>query len=224
MASRLPVAVLLSGRGSNFEALAAAAPTGGYEIRGVVSDRPAAAGLERARERGVAAHALPPGHYPDRAAHDAALAARIDALEPGLVVLAGYMRILSPPFVARYAGRLLNIHPSLLPKYPGLHTHRRVLEAGDPEHGATVHFVTDQLDGGPPIAQARVPVLAGDTVETLSARVQGAEHRLYPAVVGWFAAGRLAWRDGCAWLDGRVLQAPVQVEDTDGSGGADRAS
>ena len=217
---RLPVVVLLSGHGSNFAALAAEAARRDYQIRGVVSDRPAAPGLERARALGLPAEAVPFAGFPDRDAHDAALAARIDALAPGLVVLAGYMRILSPRFVARYAGRLLNIHPSLLPKYPGLHTHRRALEAGDAEHGATVHFVTDQLDGGPPVAQARVPVLPGDTAETLSARVQAVEHRLYPAVVGWFARGRLACRDGAAWLDGRRLDGPVRLEDTDE---ADRA-
>jgi phosphoribosylglycinamide formyltransferase-1 len=213
---RLPVVVLISGQGTNLLAMHAAAERGlPVEIRAVLSDRPNAPGLERSRARGLVAEALPPSGYPDRAAHDAALAARIDAYGAELVVLAGYMRILSPAFVGRYAGRLVNIHPSLLPKYPGLHTHRRALEAGDTVHGATVHFVTDELDGGPPIARVEVPVLAGDTEATLSARVQAREHTLYPTVLGWYATGRLVCRDGRAWLDGRPLDGPVTLEDAD---------
>lgn len=212
----LPVVVLISGQGTNLLAIHAAARAGlPIDLRAVLSDRPAAPGLERARALGIPTVALLPAEFPDRAAHDAALAERIDAFAPALVVLAGYMRILSPAFVRRYSGRLLNIHPSLLPKYPGLHTHRRVLEAGDTEHGATVHFVTDELDGGPPVARVVVPVLPGDTEATLSARVQAREHTLYPTVLGWFATGRLACRDGRAWLDGRILDRPVTLEDRD---------
>jgi len=129
----------------------------------------------------------------------------IDAYAPDVVVLAGYMRILSPAFVAHYAGRLLNIHPSLLPKYPGLNTHRQVLENGDAEHGTSVHFVTDELDGGPVILQAKVPVFEGDSEEDVTARVQAQEHAIYPLVVSWFVDGRLAMRDGTAWLDGSPL-------------------
>ncbi|CCK08028.1 Phosphoribosylglycinamide formyltransferase [Cronobacter sakazakii 696] len=129
----------------------------------------------------------------------------IDAYAPDLVVLAGYMRILSPAFVAHYEGRLLNIHPSLLPKYPGLHTHRQALANGDDEHGTSVHFVTDELDGGPVILQARVPVFPGDSEEDVTARVQAQEHAIYPLVVSWFVEGRLAMREGRAWLDGQPL-------------------
>ena len=134
----------------------------------------------------------------------------MEAYRPQLVVLAGYMRILSSAFVRQFLGRLINIHPSLLPKYPGLHTHRRALEAGDREHGATVHFVTEELDAGPAILQGRVPVLKDDTELTLSARVQTIEHIIYPQAVGWLAQGRVAMRDGQTWLDGKPLtQAPV---------------
>ncbi len=217
-APRLPIVVLISGQGTNLLAIHEAARLGlPVDVRAVLSDRPAAPGLERARALGVPTVALPPAEFADRAAHDAALADRIDAFAPALVVLAGYMRILSPAFVRRFAGRLLNIHPSLLPKYPGLHTHRRALEAGDAEHGATVHFVTDELDGGPPVAQVVIPVRPGDTEATLSARVQAREHSLYPTVLGWFATGRLACRDGRAWLDGRALERPVILEDRDAS-------
>jgi phosphoribosylglycinamide formyltransferase 1 len=214
--ARLPIVVLISGQGTNLVAIHAASRSGlPVEIRGVLSDRPAALGLERARALGIPTVALPPADYPDRARHDAALADRIAAFEPALVVLAGYMRILTPDFVRRFAGRLLNIHPSLLPKYPGLHTHRRALEAGDREHGATVHFVTDQLDGGPPVARVLVRVRDDDNEHTLSARVQAREHMLYPVVLGWFAAGRLACREGQAWLDGNPLHAPVTLEESD---------
>ena len=129
----------------------------------------------------------------------------IDAYAPDVVVLAGYMRILSPSFVEHFAGRLLNIHPSLLPKYPGLHTHRQVLENGDEEHGTSVHFVTDELDGGPVILQAKVPVFDGDSEEDVTERVQTQEHAIYPLVVSWVVDGRLEMRDGAAWLDGVKL-------------------
>jgi phosphoribosylglycinamide formyltransferase-1 len=147
---------------------------------------------------------------PTRAAYDAALAAAVKECSPSLVVLAGFMRILSPHFVAEFAGRMLNIHPSLLPKYPGLHTHRRILQAREPEHGATVHFVTEQLDGGPPVIQARIAVTAADDEESLAARVQTLEHRIYPLAVRWFCEGRLRCEGSRAWLDGRALNEPVQ--------------
>jgi phosphoribosylglycinamide formyltransferase-1 len=214
---RLPIVVLLSGAGTNFAAIAVAARDGRLpvDIRAVVSDRPAALGLAHARELGIATVAVPPAAYSDRAAHDAAIMARIDEFSPALVVLAGYLRILSPPFVAQYAGRMLNIHPSLLPAFRGLNTHRRAIDAGAAWHGCSVHFVSDQLDAGPLIAQARVRVLAGDTEESLAARVQAREHTLYPLVVGWFAAGRLGCAGGYAVLDGRPLTAPVLLEDAD---------
>jgi phosphoribosylglycinamide formyltransferase-1 len=213
--TRLPVVVLLSGAGTNFAAIAAAAADGRVPIalRAVVSDRPAAQGLVRARALGIAAESVPAEAYAGREAYDAALAARIDEYAPGLVVLAGYMRVLSPPFVARYAGRLLNIHPSLLPALRGLDTHQRVLASGAAWHGCSVHFVSDELDGGPLIAQARVPVLPGDTPAELAVRVQAREHTLYPRVIGWFATGRLRCVDGRARLDGRPLDSPVLLED-----------
>ncbi len=148
----------------------------------------------------------------DPALFEQRLAAALDARRPQVIALAGFMRILSAPFVQRYQGRMLNIHPSILPAYRGLHTHRRVLEAGDPWHGASVHFVTPELDGGPVVLQSRVPVQPGDTEGTLSARVQASEYIIYPRVLGWFAQGRLTWHDGAAWLDGKPLVKPL-VED-----------
>jgi phosphoribosylglycinamide formyltransferase 1 len=132
-----------------------------------------------------------------------------------LIVLAGFMRILSAQFVRDFAGKILNIHPSLLPKFPGLHTHRRALEAHEPEHGATVHFVTEQLDGGPGVIQARIAVTANDDEATLAARVQAQEHRIYPVAVRWFCEGRLRYDAGCAWLDGRLLREPVLFTGTE---------
>jgi phosphoribosylglycinamide formyltransferase-1 len=206
----LPTVVLISGRGSNMLALAARAAGIGIDIRAVLSDQPDAAGLERARALGLTAAAVARREFPDRAAHERALLERMAAAGAELVVLAGYMRILSPEFVRAYEGRMFNIHPSLLPAYPGLHTHERVLAAGDRVHGCTVHFVTPELDAGPAVIQARLPVLSGDTPESLSARVQTWEHRIYPEAVEWFAAGRLRFHEGAAWLDGERLAAPVQ--------------
>jgi phosphoribosylglycinamide formyltransferase-1 len=181
-----------------------------YEVAAVLSDRPDAPGLPLARELGVSAAAITPPS-PGRAPFEAALATAIDAYRPALIALAGFMRILSADFVARYAGRILNIHPSLLPRHPGLETHRRVLEAREPEHGATVHFVTETLDGGPAVLQARVGVRPDDDVERLSARVLAEEHRLYPIAVRWFCEGRLRYHQGRAWLDGQLLTRPVEL-------------
>jgi phosphoribosylglycinamide formyltransferase-1 len=193
-----------------------------YEVVRVLSDKPAAAGLVLARDLGVAAAAVPAGaddSQSGRAEYDRRLAAAIDECAPALIVLAGFMRILSPEFVNRYAGRIMNIHPSLLPKYPGLHTHRAVLAAGDPIHGATVHFVTAKLDGGPPVIQAKVQVRPDDDEASLAARVQSEEHHIYPLAVGWYCAGRLRCREGRAWLDGAPLLTPVQyVSDTSPAG------
>ncbi len=214
---RLPVVVLLSGSGTNFAAIAAAAASGQLpiEVRAALSDRPAAFGLERARALGIAAIAVAPGDYPDRAAHDRALIAAIDAHDPALVILAGYMRIFTAEFVAHYADRMLNIHPSLLPAYTGLHTHRRALADGATRHGCTVHFVTEELDGGPRVAQATVPVRAGDDEDSLAQRVHRAEHRLYPEVIHWYATGRLRSAGGVVTLDGRVLAEPLPLEYAD---------
>jgi phosphoribosylglycinamide formyltransferase-1 len=209
--SPLDIVVLVSGRGSNLRAIAARADAGELPVRiaAVISDRAAAGALEWARARGIATHVLDPATFADRASYGGALGELVERQSPGLVVLAGFMRILSDEFVMRFAGRMLNIHPSLLPKYPGLHTHRRALAAGDREHGASVHFVTPELDGGPVVIQAKVPVLPGDDEDSLAARVLAEEHVIYPQCVGWFAAGRLACRDGMIWLDGRLLQGPV---------------
>ncbi|QDX30717.1 phosphoribosylglycinamide formyltransferase [Dickeya poaceiphila] len=201
------IVVLISGQGSNLQALIDACQHGRIagRITAVFSNNPDAFGLERARDAGIAAHALLPGDYASRADFDEALAAEIETYQPDVVVLAGYMRILSAGFVARFLGRMLNIHPSLLPKYPGLHTHRKALENGDSEHGTSVHFVTEELDGGPIILQARVPIFPDDTEQDIQERVQTQEHSIYPLVVSWFLSGRLTLRDNQAWLDGEVV-------------------
>jgi phosphoribosylglycinamide formyltransferase 1 len=209
---RRPIVILISGRGSNMRALIESSrrPDAAYTVAQVLSDQPDAAGLVSARESGISAQAIPCPKGTSRQAYGELLAAAIDQHEPALVALAGFMRILSPGFVDRYAGRLLNIHPSLLPKYTGLHTHQRALDAGDAEHGATVHFVTEQLDEGPRIVQARVYVHPGDTEDALSARVIALEHRIYPLAVNWFCQGRLRSEKDRAWLDDRPLDEPVQ--------------
>lgn len=216
-AARQPVVVLISGRGSNMLALAqhSAEPQAPYRIACVMSDQPEARGLSLAAGLGIATQALPAPKGMNRAEYDRSLAAAVRAHDPKLVVLAGFMRILSPQFVAEFSGRTLNIHPSLLPKYPGLHTHHRVLEARDPEHGATVHFVTEELDGGPAVIQGKVPVQLNDTEDTLAARVQAQEHRIYPLAVDWFCTGRLEYADRQARLDGRLLSTPVQYSSHD---------
>ncbi|YCI82560.1 phosphoribosylglycinamide formyltransferase [Enterobacteriaceae bacterium] len=204
------IVALISGNGSNLQAIIDACESGKIAgtLRAVFSNKADAFGLQRARDAGIPAHALSAGQFATREAFDRELMQEIDAYAPDLVVLAGYMRILSPAFVAHYTGRLINIHPSLLPKYPGLHTHRQVLENGDAEHGTSVHFVTDELDGGPVILQAKVPVFDGDDEADITARVQAQEHAIYPLVVSWFADGRLKMQDNAAWLDGQKL-APL---------------
>jgi phosphoribosylglycinamide formyltransferase-1 len=213
MPPRQPVVILISGRGSNMRALIerSSADASAYSVSAVISDKPDAGGLGVAQQMGVAVRSLPAGKGTERAAYDAALASVIDEYSPALIVLAGFMRILSAPFVERFAGRILNIHPSLLPKYTGLHTHRRALEAQETEHGVTVHFVSEQLDGGPRVLQARVPVLPTDTESSLSERVLAQEHLVYPLAVNWFCQGRLRWSAGKAWLDGKPLDHPVQL-------------
>jgi phosphoribosylglycinamide formyltransferase-1 len=195
------IVILISGRGSNMEAIVRA-QIPGARIAAVISNRPDAAGLAFARAHGIAAELLDHTAYPDRAAFDAALAACIDAHAPDLVVLAGFMRVLTDGFVRRYAGRLLNIHPSLLPSFPGLHTHRRALETGVRVHGASVHFVTAELDDGPIVIQAAVPVLPGDDESTLAARVLAQEHRIYPQAVRWFVEDRLVLGGGRVTVTG----------------------
>jgi phosphoribosylglycinamide formyltransferase-1 len=208
----LPVVVLISGSGSNLQALIDGRREGSLpiDIRAVVSNVADAFGLTRAADAGIPGRVLSHRDFPSRAAYDTELAALVADFAPSLVILAGFMRILTPRFVAPWWGRLFNIHPSLLPKYPGLHTHQRALEAGDREHGATVHFVTDELDGGPAVIQARVPVLPDDDAERLAARVLTQEHRIYPRAVRWFAQGRLRLGDdGVPRLDRQPLAAPV---------------
>ncbi len=201
------VAVLLSGRGSNFQSLLTASLEGSLdgEISLVISNRPGAGGLSIAQEACIETALIDHQCYPTRETFDQDLANAIDSAQPDLVVLAGVMRILTPEFVTRFSGRLMNIHPSLLPLYPGLHTHQRALDNGDSHAGATVHYVTGELDGGPPVLQARVPVNAGDDADTLAARVLEVEHRIFPMAVNWHLSGRLTWHDGSLWKDG----APV---------------
>lgn len=201
------IVVLISGNGSNLQAIIDACKLKKINatVAAVFSNKTDAFGLERARAAEIPAHALTASQFADRAAFDRELMLEIDAYAPDLVVLAGYMRILSPEFVGHYAGRLINIHPSLLPKYPGLNTHSQVLENGDEVHGTSVHFVTEELDGGPVILQAKVPVFEGDDEEDITARVQNQEHSIYPLVVSWFVEGRLQMRENSAWLDGIKL-------------------
>jgi len=192
------IVILISGRGSNMEAVVRAAESQGWPARiaAVISNKPEAKGLEFARARGIPTAVVANKEYPSRAEFDAALQEAIDRFAPDLVVLAGFMRILTAPFVEHYEGRMLNIHPSLLPLFPGLGTHQQALDAGEKEHGATVHFVTAELDHGPVVAQARVPVLPGDTEDTLSARVLVEEHKLYPHAVRLFVEDRLKIENG----------------------------
>lgn len=207
----LPLAVLISGRGSNMLAIAGACAGGAIHARiaGVIADRESAAGIGAARELGLPVSVVGYQDHPQRDAFEAALIRAIDASGAQLVILAGFMRILSPAFTRHYSGRLLNIHPSLLPGYKGLHTHRRVLAAGETLHGVSVHYVSDELDGGPVVRQVRITISPGDTEASLSARVHRQEHIVYPQVIGWIADGRLQWRDGAPWLDGQLLQQPV---------------
>ncbi|WP_101675028.1 phosphoribosylglycinamide formyltransferase [Alloalcanivorax mobilis] len=201
------IAVLISGAGSNLQAILDAVEAGTLAARVtlVLSNKAAAGGLQRAARAGIPRAVIDHRDYADRAAFDAAMIARIDEHGADTVVLAGFMRILTPLFVNHYAGRLINIHPSLLPKYQGLNTHARALEAGDHEHGCSVHFVTEELDGGPLIAQARIAVAENDTAASLSKRVQRCEHELYPRVLSWRAEQRLRLTDQGVELDGERL-------------------
>lgn len=206
------VVVLISGNGSNLQALIDY-PQRPYEICAVISNRADAFGLQRAQNAGINTAVLDHKSFASREAFDQALMQLIDQYQADLVVLAGFMRILSSAFVQHYAGRLLNIHPSLLPLYKGTQTHQRALDAGDHQHGASVHFVTEELDGGPVVLQAVVPILPGDTAEVLAARVATQEHRIYPEAVSWFALGRLRVQDGTACLDNTPLPAcGIQVK------------
>jgi phosphoribosylglycinamide formyltransferase-1 len=204
------VVILVSGRGSNLQSILQARLS--CCVAAVISNRADAGGLDIARKHGIPAIALPHGDYPDRAAFDAALMKEIDAHQPDLVVLAGFMRILTPKFVAHYRGRLINIHPSLLPAYGGLNTHQRALDDGVRIHGCTVHYVTADLDHGPIIIQAAVSVLRNDTPETLSARVLHEEHRIFPQAIHWICTGRVALgEDGKTRFTGLEQPAPALI-------------
>lgn len=199
--------VLISGSGSNLQAFIDAAADGSLpgQIAAVISNRPGVKGLERAVLAGIPTEVVDHTAFSNRESFDAALARKIDQYQPDIVILAGFMRILTPGFIHRYEGRMLNIHPSLLPKYPGLHTHQRAIDANDREGGATVHFVTDALDSGPAVIQARVPILPGDSVSDLAQRVLAYEHRIYPLAARWFCEGRLRMQSGRAMLDDEPL-------------------
>jgi len=212
------VVVLISGSGSNLQALiddvqadADSSKSSPARIAAVISNRADAYGLQRAQQAGITTQVLDHKQFDGREAFDAALVEAIDAFNPQLVVLAGFMRILTPAFVRHYAGRLLNIHPSLLPKYKGLHTHQRALDAGDREHGCSVHFVTEELDGGPLVVQAVIAVQSDDSPTSLAQRVHQQEHRIYPLAVRWFAEGRLRLAAQGALLDGQALPSSGQI-------------
>ncbi len=206
----LRIAVLVSGSGTNLQAILDAVDAGlPATVTAVISNRPGVLALTRAANHGVPAHVLDHTAYPDREAFDEALARLLDELAPDLIVLAGFMRILGEDLVSRWQGRMLNIHPSLLPAWRGLHTHRRVLEAGEHWHGTSVHYVTAELDGGPVIAQSRIAIAPDDTETSLQRQIQTLEHRLYPQVIDWIARGRLVLRNGTPELDGKTLDRPV---------------
>jgi phosphoribosylglycinamide formyltransferase 1 len=213
-ASGCRTAILISGSGTNLQAFIDRAASGGsaLELCGVFSNRNEAFGLERARRAGIPTACIDHAGFDSRDAFDRAVAAALEPWQPRLLVLAGFMRILSPWFVDRYRGRILNVHPALLPAYPGLDTHRRALAAGETHHGSTVHFVTEQLDGGPRILQGRLSVDPAESPDALQSRVQSIEHKIYPEAAEWFAQGRLDCRDGAAWLDGKPLPEPVILD------------
>ena len=211
MPVRCKTAILISGTGTNLQAFIDCANDGrlALELSVVFSNRPDAYGLVRARNAGIATACLEHGKFADRESFDSAVAAELANWKPDLLILAGFMRILSAGFVERYAGRILNIHPALLPLHPGLDTHQRVLDAGDAWHGSTVHFVTKELDAGPGILQGRLAVNPQESAEQLAARVQMIEHQIYPQAANWVASGRVECRDGQTWIDGQLPAEPV---------------
>ncbi|SON50291.1 phosphoribosylglycinamide formyltransferase [Vibrio tapetis] len=209
------IVVLISGSGSNLQAIIDACNDGQIlgKVSAVFSNKADAYGLKRAEQSGSDAHFVNPKDFASRVEFDHALMQHIDNYQPDIIVLAGYMRILSAEFVEHYVGKMINVHPSLLPKYPGLDTHSRAIEAGDTEHGTSVHFVTEELDGGPVILQAKVPIFSGDTPELLQDRVQTQEHQIFPLVVQWLAQERLSMKGGDAMLDGKVLEDSGYAQD-----------
>ena len=203
--------ILISGSGTNLQSFIDKVESGELDLDLclVFSNRPDAFGLERAKKAGVPTACIEHGDYEDRESFDRAVAEIIDGYEPDLIVLAGFMRILSPWFVHHYEGKVLNIHPALLPKYPGLNTHQRALDAGDEWHGSTVHFVTEELDGGPRILAGRLRVNPKETAADLQHRVQAVEHRIYPEAAALVGSGRVTFRDGACWIDGSIAREPV---------------
>jgi phosphoribosylglycinamide formyltransferase-1 len=210
---KISAAVLVSGSGTNLQSFIDKVATGELDIDlcVVLSNEPGAMGLERARKANIPVECIEHRNYPDSERFDAALVDTLERYSPQLIILAGFMRILTPVFIEHFAGRIFNIHPSLLPKYPGLDTHQRAIDAGDDWHGSTVHFVTEELDGGPRVIQGRVPVYPDDDAATLAARVLAVEHQIYPQAAALFSAGRLEYRDGTAWLDGERLDEPIPI-------------
>ncbi len=206
----LPIVVLISGSGTNLQAIIDAIQDKklNAEIKAVISNRPGVKGLQRAEAAGIATEVLDHRNFDSRENFDQALQQLIDSYQPALVILAGFMRILSEDFVNHYTGRMLNIHPSLLPDFRGLNTHQRVLDAKRNEHGVSVHFVTNELDSGPLVIQAVIPVYAEDTAETLAARIHTQEHIIYPMAIDWFAQGRLTWKNNQAVLDNQSISRP----------------
>lgn len=203
------IVVMISGNGSNLQALIEAQQQGKIagNICAVISNNAEAYGLVRAKQANIATFVFSRSAFASNSEMDNAIAAQIEALNADLIVLAGYMKILTPPFIQRFRGKILNIHPSLLPKYPGLHTHQRALEAGETEHGMTIHFVNEEVDGGAVVLQAKVPIFADDELEDVIERVYEQEHRCYPLVVKWFCQNRLSCHDNVAYLDGNPLPA-----------------
>ena len=208
---RCRTAILISGSGTNLQAFIDAVAAGNLDLDlcVVFSNNPNAFGLERAEKAGIPTACIQHGDYPDRVSFDRAVITELDRWNPELLILAGFMRILSPTFVKHYEGKVLNIHPALLPKYPGLNTHQRVLDAGDEWHGSTVHFVTEELDGGPRILQGRLPVDRAESADELQHRVQAIEHQIYPEAAGLVGSRRVEFRDGQAWVAGEVADEPI---------------
>lgn len=211
MAKRCKTAILISGSGTNLQSFIDRVDSGelALDLCVVFSNRPDAYGLVRAEKAGIPTACIAHGAYPDRESFDRAVIEELDRWHPDLIVLAGFMRILSPSFVDHYEGRILNIHPALLPKYPGLDTHQRVLDAGDEWHGSTVHFVTEELDGGPRILQGRLRVDPSESAHALQHRVQAIEHQIYPEAAGLVGSRRVQCRDGQAWIDGAIAAEPI---------------
>jgi len=211
MAECCKTAILISGSGTNLQSFIdrVTASELALDLCVVFSNRPDAYGLVRAKKAGISTACIEHGNYPDRESFDHAVIEELDRRQPELLILAGFMRILSPDFVKHYEGRILNIHPALLPKYPGLDTHQRVLDAGDEWHGSTVHFVTEELDGGPRILQGRLPVYPSESADTLQHRVQAVEHQIYPEAAGLVGSGRVQFRDGQTWIDGKIADEPI---------------